>query len=54
MRAVAGTDVGMECQVFSFFSNWDGAPPPPTPGVGALHKLRTLFIGSGGTDFFCP
>ncbi len=31
-----------------FFSNWDGAPL----GVGALCKLRTLHIGSGGTG--CP
>ncbi len=29
------------------FSNWDGAPQ----GVGALRKLRTLRIGSGGTDY---
>ncbi len=28
-----------------FFSNWYGAPL----GVGALRKLRTLHIGSGGT-----
>ncbi len=31
---------------FFFLSNWDGAPL----GVGALCKLRTLRIGSGGTD----
>ncbi len=30
---------------FFFLSNWDGAPL----GVGALSKLRTLRIGSGGT-----
>ncbi len=30
---------------FFFLSNWDGAPM----GVGALRKLRTLRIGSGGT-----
>ncbi len=30
---------------FFFLSNWDGAPL----GVGALRKLRTLCIGSGGT-----
>ncbi len=29
---------------FFFLSNWDGAPL----GVGALSKLRTLRIGSGG------
>ncbi len=35
-----------EWRVFLFFlSNWDGAPL----GVGALSKLRTLHIGSGGT-----
>ncbi len=35
------------CVTFFFFflSNWDGA----SPGVGALRKLRTLHIGSGGT-----
>ncbi len=44
MRAVA--DAGMACPVFFFFlSNWDGAPLR----VGALSKLRTLRIGSGGT-----
>ncbi len=32
--------------ILYFFSNWDGAPL----GVGALRKLRTLRIGSGGTD----
>ncbi len=33
---------------FVFLSNWDGAPL----GVGALRKLRTLCIGSGGTAWF--
>ncbi len=33
-----------------FLSNWDGAPPR----VGALSKLSTLHIGSGGTDFYRP
>ncbi len=31
----------------SFLSNWDGAPP----GVGALLKLLTPRIGSGGTGY---
>ncbi len=31
---------------FFFLSNWDGAPL----GVGALYKLRTLRIASGGTE----
>ncbi len=35
---------------FFFFSNWDGAPPR----VGALSKLCTLHIGSGGTDLYRP
>ncbi len=47
-RSVAGADVGMACKVFFFFSNWDGAPL----GVGALLKLRTLRIGSGGNGCF--
>lgn len=38
-----GADAGMVCQVFVFFSNWDGDPPP---GVGALRKLRTLCLES--------
>ncbi len=43
-----GTDVGMVNHVFLFIIiNWDGAPIPL--GVGALCKLRTLRIGSGGT-----
>ncbi len=44
-RAVAGADAGMARHVFFFLSNWDGAPL----GVGALCKLCTLRIGSGGT-----
>ncbi len=45
MRAIA--DAGMARPVFFFFflSNWDGAPLV----VGALRKLLTLRIGSGGT-----
>ncbi len=47
LRAVA--DVGMARMFFLFFlSNWHGAPPPL--GVGALRKLHTLRIGSGGTE----
>ncbi len=40
----------MARHVFFFLSNWDGAPPR----VGALRKVRTLHIGSGGTDFYHP
>ncbi len=32
---------------FFFFATWDGAPL----GVGALRKLRSLRIGSGGTGY---
>ncbi len=41
---------GVSRFVFFFLSNWDGAPPR----VGALRKLCTLRIGSGGTDFYRP
>ncbi len=45
---VSGRGCGNDMSGFFIFiwSNWDGAPP----GVGALRKLRTLRIGSGGTD----
>ncbi len=45
MVAGAGADAGMARHVFFSLSNWDGAPL----GVGALCKLRTMYIGSGGT-----
>ncbi len=35
---------------YYFFWNLDSAPP----GLGALLKLRTLYIGSGGTDCYRP
>ncbi len=38
----AGADVGMRHVLFFFFEQL---------GVGALRKLRTLRIGSGGTGF---
>ncbi len=45
-RVVAGTDAGMAHHVFFFFLATGMVPPL---GVGALRKLHTLRIGSGGT-----
>ncbi len=38
-----------ETETESFLSKWDGA----LLGVGALRRLRTLCIGSGGTGETC-
>ncbi len=58
LRAGTCADAGMAFIVKRMFYNayiifyiyfWDGDPPPPPTPPGALRKLRTLCIGSGGT-----
>ncbi len=54
VRAVTVADAGMACPVLFFvFTFFWATGMVPTLGVGALSKLRTLRIGSGGTACMC-